>query len=111
MFYVETGILTVEATAAGTLKMTLMIGFKLKHMNTVAMKFAMKLKTQIVSVPIPTKPQTPGTGRYSRNQKENQTILEQHVYDLRATFLTKKPRSGKNQDNQIETHGINECGC
>lgn len=36
-------IRTVDATAAGTLKMTLMMEFRSSTMNTVAMRFATKL--------------------------------------------------------------------
>lgn len=48
----------------------------------------------------------------SRNEKVNQAVLEQHVHELRALCARlAKLDGGKDEDDEIEAHGINEGSC
>ena len=69
---------TVDAIAAGTLKMTLMIWFKFRSMNTVASRFARKLD-QMFQLG---KSTGGGLLRDLRDHEIDQAVLEKHVHEL-----------------------------
>jgi ABC-type Zn2+ transport system substrate-binding protein/surface adhesin len=62
----------VENTAAGTLKITLMIWLRFRSMKTVAMRLARKLPKAINGM-------ENKIGQNLRNNEENETISEDHM--------------------------------
>ena len=73
----------VEATAAGTLKMTLMIEFKFSNMKIVARRFARKLARSIS----PKLHLSQVKKKNLRNHKVDQTVLEKEGRELEAAAL------------------------
>ena len=71
---------TVDAIAAGTLKMTLITALRFNTMKTVAIKLEMNLC--LVSISLFATSRHIVRQRYSRDEEVNQTILKQHVHQL-----------------------------
>ena len=71
---------TVDAIAAGTLKMTLITALRFNTMKMVAIKLEMNLC--LVGISFSATSRHVVRQKYSRDKEVNQSILEQHVHQL-----------------------------